>query len=198
MLRFGDPRVPVFDPFLKLPRAADLIRRQAGERPLQFRRKITVQPQNLRRADTIGEEVTKNLAVHRRPRNDAGPERVWIFGRERWVGDEPMVFRLFDQGVEEELRGALHRRVDAGQKLFGARILVALPEVQTEPGPSRRPHPPLRAVNRRCCPPQIGIVMRHPSARPVLDPRGPRAGLGQFHNHPDQRLDALTQIGGLG
>ena len=118
-----------------------------------------------------------------------------VLGRQRRRGDEPVVRRLLDERVEEELRRALQQRVDALQIGAIAGVLVAIPERQREPRAAGRPHAPLRSVDRCGGAPQIGVVMRHPAAGAVHLARRARAGHRQVRHHRRQRVHRLGQVG---
>src|SRR6187402_1677440 len=66
-----------------------------------------------------------------------------------------------------------------------------------EPSPAGRPETPLRAIDRRGRAPEIGIMMRDPTARAVHFAGGARAGLGEVTHQRYKRLDTLGQVGGL-
>ena len=107
--------VPVFEPFLQLPGAADLVRREAGASGGKLFPQVLVLTENLCGFDRVGEQVAEDLHVHRRPGANGGAERVLVLGRDGWIGDEPFVFRFFDQCVEEEFRRALDGWINFGQ-----------------------------------------------------------------------------------
>ncbi len=118
-----------------------------------------------------------------------------VLGRQRRRGDEPVVRRLLDERVEEELRRAFQQRVDALQIAAIAGVLIAIPERQRQPGAARRPHAILRSVDRSGGAPQIGVVMRHPAAGAVHLARRPRTGHRQIRHHRRQRVHRLGQVG---
>src|SRR5688500_8988919 len=103
-----------------------------------------------------------------------------------------------DQRVEKKLRGALHHRIRASEKLFVAREFEVIPKVRAEPCAAGGPHAPEWSIDGSCLSPQIGVVMTHPTARAVMHPRSARAVLDQFGHHPQQRLVTLRQVRGFG
>ena len=118
-----------------------------------------------------------------------------VLGRQRRRGDEPVVRRLLDERVEEELRRAFEQRVDALQIVAIAAVFVAIPQRQREPRAAGRPHSPLRAVDRSGGAPEIRVVMRHPSAGAVHLARRSRAGDRQIRHHRRQRIHRLGEVG---
>ena len=147
---------------------------------MSCRAKVLVHAENFRGLDAVAEQVADDLLVHRRPGADAGAFRDAVLRRHGRAGDEPVVLRFFDQRIEEELRRAFHRRVEALQKISVAGEEVMFPEILAEPRAAGRPMPP-RPVNRRRRAPEVGVVMRHPAARAPVHLRGARAGLGEVH-----------------
>ena len=104
--------LPVLQPFLKLASVADLQRCQPRAGRGGFHPEFLVDAENLRCLDAMIEQVAEDLHVHRRPRADASPTRVSVFGRERRASHQPPVLRFLDERIEEELRRALHYRID--------------------------------------------------------------------------------------
>ncbi len=120
--------VPVVEPFLQLAGAADLRRRQPrasrAPPPLQ----VGIGSQGTCRLDRVAEQLAHDRLVHRRPHRQRRAERMGILGRQRRRGDEPVVRRLLDERVEEELRRAFQQRVDALQIAAIAGVFIAIPE----------------------------------------------------------------------
>ena len=190
--------VPILQPFLQLPRAPDLIRREPGARDGKLLAQVCVHAEGFRRLDRVREQVAQDLHVHRRPGADGGTERMLVLRRQRGIRHQPFVIRLLDERIEEKLRRALERGIKLFQLRRVAAELVAIPEVQAQPRAAHRPHAPRGTVNRRGRAPQVRVVMRHPAARAVLRLRGARAGHGEIIHHREQRLDALGEIARLG
>ena len=79
--------VPIFQPFLQLPCAADLFRREASAGRRQFCAKIGIDPEDLSRMNGIGKKIAKDLHVHRRSGRNRRTHRVNVLGRKRWIRD---------------------------------------------------------------------------------------------------------------
>ena len=109
----GRLHVPVVEPFLQLAGAADLQRRKPRARRAPLLPAGRRRRRGTRGLDRVGEQIAQDLHVHRRPHRQRRAERVRVLGRQRRRGDEPVVRRLLDERVEEELRRAFQQRVDA-------------------------------------------------------------------------------------
>ena len=114
--------------------------------------------------------------------------------RVRRIRDQEPEVRLFHEGVEEELRGALDRRVVRAQARDVAREAVVLPDHHAQPGTAGLPHPPEGAVDDRRPPPRIGVVMRDPARGAVLRLCRARAGDREVVDHLEHRLRALREV----
>ena len=105
-----------------------------------------------------------------------------------------------DEPVERELGGAAQERpAGVAQPGSVARERVVLPQVHRVPGRAHRPVGPLRVAlapvpDRGGLPPQVGVVVRHPAPRPVVDPRGLAAVSRELGDHPQHRLVALGEV----
>ena len=108
------------------------------------------------------------------------------------------MLRILDERIDEKLGRPLHDRIHFLQIRFIAIECVMVPEVQAEPRAASGPHAEVRAVDRRRSAPQIGVVMRHPTARAVHILGGPSARFGKLIHQHDERLDALSQVARLG
>ncbi len=103
------------------------------------------------------EQVAQDLVVHRRPGADAGVRMVRELRGVRRVGDQEPEVRLFHEGVEEELRGALDRRVVRAQarEVAGEPVVVPDHDASQAPPvchiPQRRRRRPTCHATRRCC-----------------------------------------------
>ena len=135
------------------------------------------------------------LPVHRRPDRQRRAERVRVLGRQRRRGDEPAVRRLLDERIEEELRRTLEQWVEALQVAAIAGVFVAIPQRQRQPRAAGGPHTPLRSVDRSGRAPEIGVVMRHPTAGAVHLARRSRAGDREIRHHRRQWIHRLGQVG---
>src|SRR5258708_40293858 len=88
-----------------------------------------------------------------------------------------MAIGILDQPIEVEERGGLHRRVSSrAQELDTASEGEVLPQMLREPGGAHRPARPNGvALSERAhlpgVPPEIAVVVRHPSAAAVVDAR---------------------------
>ena len=170
--------------------------------------------ENLRRLRDRGEEVGRELRVDGGPRHQRGAvahraghlveERIVarsereVLRRGRRVGDEPAVLRMRNEQVQQELGRAFHDRVRLRQERLIAREPVVLPEVSGQPGAARGEPAPVRPVHRRGHTPDVGVLVVHPAARAVMFTGDGRALVGQFPDHPEQRLGALGQVRHLG
>ena len=65
-------RGPVFDPFLQVAPAIDLVRRQSSQGGFQSAAKLFVDAQDTARLDTMREQLTQNRDVHGRRRRKKG------------------------------------------------------------------------------------------------------------------------------
>ena len=104
--------------------------------------------------------------------------------------------RILDQRVEEELRRPLEQRIDRLQVGAVAVVLVALEENDRQPGAAGWPQAPLRPVDRRRRPPQIGVVMRDPAAGAVHLPGRSRPGDRQILDQRRHRIHRLLEVRG--
>ena len=79
--------------------------------------------------------------------------------------------------------------------MFGvAGIEIVLPKMLAEPRATRRPHSPLRTVNRRRAAPEVRVVMGDPATGPVVDfGRLPSRRL-QLADHAQQGLVAFAEV----
>ena len=59
-----------------------------------------------------GCQIAEDLHIHCRACTNRDARGMSVFGRDRWTCDEPLVFRLFDQSIDEELRRAFHHGID--------------------------------------------------------------------------------------
>ena len=113
-------------------------------------------------------------------------------------------FAVLDQPVEAELRGPLHDRPGAlAQKRPVPAERVVLPEVRAEPRPAHRPVRPLRVAaaevpDRGGLCPEVGVVVRHPAARSIVDLRRAPAVRRQRLDEGEERLVGLRQVRHLG
>ncbi len=121
-------RVPIFQPFLQLPRGADLMGREPRAGVEERLPEVRIDVQEGARFDAMSEEVAENLSIHRRSGTDRGAFRVLVLRRDRGAGDEPSVFGLFDQGIEKEERRAFENRIDVGQVGGVAPVVEVIPE----------------------------------------------------------------------
>ena len=78
------------------------------------------------------------------------------------VPRQATVCRLRNEDVLKKLGGALHQGIHRPEILFITTEKVFFPELLTEPRPSRGPLSP-GAIDRSCCPPDVSVVMQHPS-----------------------------------
>ena len=190
--------IPVLPPLLQLAVLADPHRRQATAHHVERVRECGVTPQDRRRARRVREKVGHELVVHRHARKDVGshPGRVVL----RRVGrrhHEVAGARILDEEVHEELRSALHQRIDLRQVFLVSVIEIAVPEVLAEPGTAARPEAAVGEVQRARDAPQVGIVVQHPAAAAVLARRD-GAALREVADQRQQRLVQLRQVRQLG
>ncbi len=194
--------VPVVEPFLKLAEPADLQRCEAvaggGEALAEFGvavgRHSLLYIQNLRRLDAVIEQVADDFHVHRRPGADLNAKGMLVLRRERRAVDEPVVLRLLDERVEEELGGAAHDRVGRLEEFAVATEFVMVPEVLAEPGATAGPHAGVWAVARRRRPPDIGVVMADPAAGAIVNLGRAASRLDQLADQLEQRLVTLGEV----
>ena len=162
---------------------------------VHFACRSAIDAERARRLDRVAEQVAQDLLVHRRAHRQRRAERVRVLGRERRRGDEPVVRRLLDQRVEEELRRALQQRVDALADRRDRRCTRSDPRarsVSQAPPVGHMPHcGPSIGAGRA---PQIGVVVRHPAAGAVHLARRARAGHRQVRHHGRQRVHRLGQV----
>jgi hypothetical protein len=187
---------PIVEPFLQLSGAADLERREPRACGAPRLPQIVINLQQARRLRSIGEQLSQDFLIHRRADHQRSPERMRVLWRQRWRGHQPVMRGLFNERVEEELRCALEDRVNGAEIRAIAGVLIAIPQCDREPCTASRPHSPLWAVDGCRRAPQIGVVMRDPSARAVHLSRGARAGHRQIRHHRRQRIHRLCQIRG--
>ena len=125
-----------------------------------------------------------------------------VLGRCGRRGDQVAV--VLDQPVQQELGRALHERIGPfAQEVDVAAEEVALPEVLAEPRPGHGPAGPdgialAEVAHGRGLPPEVGVVMGHPTVGPVVDPGRFAPVDAHLLNEVEQRLVALGQIGRLG
>src|SRR5437763_1624503 len=190
VVHLGRFHVPVFEPLLQLPCLARLHRGHAREQRREFRREVSINAENTRGLDAVVEEIADDLRVHRRACADGDAAGMNVLRRERGAGDEPLVYRLLDERVGEELRRALQHGINFREVVFIRRELVVIPEVFAKPRAARRPNAPERPVNRRTRAPQVRVVMADPAARAPVHARRARAVLDEFRDHSYERLVA--------
>ena len=121
-----------------------------------------------------------------------------VLGRGGGVRHEPSVPGMRHEEVQEEESRALHHRVLLAQELPVAGEPVVLEQVGDEPRPAGRERAPARAVHRRRHPPQVGVLVGHPPARPVVLAGHRGALLAQLADQSEQGLRALRQVPDLG
>src|SRR5213079_2311409 len=126
------------------------------------------------------EQVAENLQVHGWPGTNSHTRRMFILRRNGGTGDQPFVLWFFDQGIEKKLRGALHHRMCARQKILIAGEFVVGPQMRAQPRAASGPEPPQWSINGRGLAPEIGVVMTNPPARAVLNPRRTSTVLNQL------------------
>src|SRR5581483_7324842 len=129
---------------------------------------LSVDPKNFRRSDTRGKQRIYKLAVAGRTHRDtAGPSigrKELIFGRQRWTGHQPSVFRLRNHVVEKKLGGAPQDRVSAiGKESLVARVAKMLPKVRCCPYTTSDERAPLQTSSCGCEAPSIRVDVTDPS-----------------------------------
>ena len=137
--------------------------------------------------------------IHRRPhRQDADlsvREPIPVFRRHRRPAHEPARrARIFDEVVEEKLRGLLHHRIRLRQKRAIGVEEIVLPQMLRQPRRAGRPQARSRAIAWRRESPDVADVMRHESARAVMHARGLPSRLAQRFEIVEQRLMQLGEI----
>ncbi len=169
--------------------------------------------QHLGRLGVRAEQVVEDLHVDGRPGADpgsgteargdfvevrlvAGPVGE-VLGRGGGVRDQPPVLRVLDEEVEEELDRSLEDRIDVFQVLLVPGVEVVLPQVGGEPGPAGGEGPPGRAVHGRGDPPEIGVLVVHPSPGAVVLSGHVRALVRQLPHQAGQGLGELAQVAHL-
>ena len=191
--------VPVVEPLLELAGTTDAVRRKARQQSARLGDEFIVNAELGRGGKQRGDEVAHDLSVHRRTGAHGSAERVNVLGRERWIGHKPVRPGQRHQNVEDEAGRASDERMEAAHQPLGtAAELGVVPELDAEPGAAGRPQAPLRAVDRPDRAPEIGVVVQHPAARPVVRRGHLGAGRAHLFDEADQRLHALAEVGGIG
>src|SRR6516165_2055753 len=94
--------IPIFRPFLQLSGFANLVWCKPCPYGGQLLSKRVVNLKHLRGSDCVGKEVAQDLHIHCGPGAYCGSKWMLIFGGERRIGNKPLVFRFFDERIEEE------------------------------------------------------------------------------------------------
>ena len=184
--------IAVFQPFLQLAVLPNLHRRKAVYHLLQFLLERFILSKDARSQQRVAQRIENDLIVH----CASGRHRA-MFGRHRRRHHPPMIGRMFHEEIQEELRRAFQHRIIGFQEILITGEQVVLPQVLSQPSPSGRPHASRRKVHRAGNAPQVGIVMRHPSATFIHVAGGLGTRHRQVFQHGEQRLVHLAQVGHL-
>lgn len=145
---------PVFDPLLQVPALADLQRGQSLPGAGHPITELFVGVQDLAGCDAGPEQIAKHAHIDRRAGADGRARQVEVdhLVVERFVagaggkvlrgsrraGHQPIVVRILDQRVEEELGRAFEQGIDLAQVFLVAAEAVMFPQVRAEPGAADR------------------------------------------------------------
>ena len=202
--------VHVFEPFLQLSVAADLVGCDPSPHVAELSPQLLIDAQDFARLNHVPKQAADDLMVHRRPHHEPAlfgtvarpadePGFRWCRRCRLGRGTSPVICRngltlvgladsthptwIFNEIVDEKQRCALHQRIRrVAQKLLIAGKRVAIPQILAQPSPSRRPDAVVRVVDRGGTAPQVEIVMHDPAASVVM-----------FLGHPGARLRQIRQ-----
>lgn len=187
----------VFKPLLELATRADLERTEFRLGGFNSNNERGIGAEDFAGFDAVREEIPEDRHVHGGGHADAAALTIGCNEtdfRRAGRGSDEVALAIIDEPIKAKLGGTFHDRPGTlAQKFPIAGESIVFPQMLTEPRADHRPFRPHRIAAAEVpdgsrLAPDVGIVMRHPAVRTVVDRRSLAAVDRKFFNLGEKRL----------